>query len=225
MQADQAAGLRSQPPARLPRVVSLIDVSAETSLRLAQALLAPSQRVVLIDSLGRHSRSRNTHHLFSWQQQVAQQRLQTWPRDGVEILHAPGAQAGDAAIVHASASYHAVLFDGYTLQADIALATQLAYQIVVLEVRADKRDAAYALMKTLAMRKLDWRVILLGDAALAARLLAARAHFLPEVVPTVEYNHLDSDAHLRAVAARISAADADMRPEQNNTEEYCAQHD
>lgn len=223
MQADQAAGLRNRQPVHAPRVISLIDVPADIALRLAQALIASAQKLLLIDNLGRHKQVRNTHYLFGWQRQVAQQRLQTWPRDGVDILHAPGARAGDAAIVQASVAYQAVLFDGYTLQTEIALATQLQ-QTLVLHVHADTLADAYALIKTLQQLKLDWRVILIGDAATAERLIMAVAYFLPALSSQLEYVDLETDAHLRTLAARISAADIATRPLHNNTGEDCAQH-
>lgn len=223
MPADQAAGLRSRAWARAPRVVSLIDVPAATSLRIAQALRASAQKILLIDNLGRHKQVRNTQYLFGWQRQVAQQRLQTWPRDGVEVLHAPGARAGDAAIVRASGMYHAVLFDGYTLHSELPLATE-TQQVIVLDVCSDKLGLAYALLKTLQQRRLAWQLILTGEAAAAARLIEAAAHFLQPVCGELVYMNLATDAHLRAVAARISAADAGTRSLHNNTEEDCAQH-
>lgn len=223
MPADQAAGLRNRQRHADARAVSLIDAPADVALRLAQALLATGHKVLLIDSFGRHTPTRNTHFLFGWQQQLAQQRLQTWAVAGVDVLHAPGAQAGDTAIMQASADYQTLIFDGYTLQSEMALAMH-RQQLIVALAQADTLDRAYALIKTLHQRRLAWRVILIGEAVLANRLIAAVAHFLPAQSGRLEYMNLDADAHFRALAARISAADGDAPPFNNDTEEDCAQH-
>lgn len=224
MQADQAAGLRNRQPRADVRVITSINTPTDVALRLGQALLASEQKVLLIDSLGRHTHTRNTHFLFGWQQQLAQQRLHTWSIAGVDVLHAPGAQAGDAAIVQASANYHAVIFDGYTLQHELALAPHSQQLVVALDAQAHTLMHAYALIKTLHQHKFEWRVILVGEAALAERLIAAVTYFLPAQAGWVEYMNLDIDAHFRALAARISAADGARHPSQNNTGESCAQH-
>ena len=224
MQADQAAGLRSKQPRADARAITLIDTPADVALRLAQALIASEQKVLLIDSLGRHTQKHNTHFLFGWQQQLAQQRLQTWSVAGVEVLHAPGARAGDSVIVQASANYQVVLFDGCSLQRDVALAPHPQQLVVALNAQADTLTHAYALIKTLHQHKFEWRVILLGEAMLADRLIAAVAYFLPAQTDWLEYVNLDTDAHFRALAARISAADGSKHPFENNTGENCAQH-
>lgn len=224
MQADQAAGLRNRLPRADARAITLIDTSADVALCLAQALIASEQKALLIDSLGRHTQKHNTHFLFGWQQQLAQQRLQTWSVAGVEVLHAPGALAGDSVIVQASANYQVVLFDGYKCESDIALAPHPQQLLVALNAQADPLARAYALIKTLHQRRLAWRVILLGEAVLADRLMAAVAYFLPAQTDGLEYVNLDTDAHFRALAARISAAGGSKHPYQNNTGENCAQH-
>jgi len=223
MQADQAAGLRSKQRAD-PRAITLLDTPAEVALGLAQGFIAGEQKVLLIDSLGRHSQTRNTHFLFGWQQQLNQPRLHTWSVGGVEVLHAPGALAGDPAIIQASANYHAVIFDGYTLQADVALAPRPQQLLVALDARADMLAHVYALIKTLHQRKFEWRMITIGEAAHAERVMAAVAYFLPAHAGWVEYMNLDSDAHFRALAARISAAESDSPPIKNDIGEDCAQH-
>lgn len=224
MQADQAAGLRNRQRRADTRAMTLTDTPADIALRLAQALLASGQKVLLIDSLGRHPPTRNTHFLFGWQQQLAQRRLQTWLVAGVDVLHAPGALAGDPTIVQASANYQVVLFDGYKLENDVALAPHPQQLLVALDGQANTLMRAYALIKTLHQHKLEWRVILVGEAALAERLSAAVAYFLPAQAGWVEYMNLDADAHFRALAARISAADGDTPPFNNDTGEDYAQH-
>jgi len=226
VQADQAAGLRSKKGLRAaPRVVSLIGTNPDFAPRLAQALMARDQKVLLVDSQGQHARSTKTQFIFGWQQQLAQHRLQTLWVNGVEVMHAPSAQAGDAMIVRASMNSHALLFDGYALNTEIALdcATRQIL-LVALEAHPDALTHAYALIKTLHQQQLNWQVMLIGEAALASRVIAAVTYFMPAQSGMVEYRNLEADAHLHALAARISAADSGIRPFDNNTGEDCAQH-
>lgn len=225
VQADQAAGLRSKQPRRDLRVVSLIGTPADFAPRLAQALIARDQKTLLVDSLSRHARTYKTQFIFGWQQQLARQGLQVLSVNGVEVMHAPGAQGGDTAIVRAGANYHAVLFDGYALQSDLALESRTPQTLLVwLHAHSDTLEHAYALIKILHQHKLPWRVILMGDAALAERVMAAVAYFLPAQSGWLEYMNLEADAHLYALAAKISAAESGTRPFENNTGEEYAQH-
>jgi hypothetical protein len=225
VQADQAAGLRSQQLRHDLRVISLIDTPADFAPRLAQALMARDQKVLLIDSLGRHARTSKTQFIFGWQQQLAQQGLQTLSVNGVEVMHAPGGQAGDTLIVRASAKYHAVIFDACELQTTITLESRTPQSLLVaLSTHHDTLAHAYALIKTLHQHKLDWQVILIGEAALAERVMAAVAHFLPAQSGMLEYMNLDADAHLHALAARISAAEWGASQLNTNTGGECAQH-
>lgn len=225
MLADQAAGLRCRPPRHDLRVISLINTPTDFAPRLAQALIACHQKVLLVDSLGRHVRASKTHFLFGWQQQLAQQRLQTLSVEGVEVMHATGAPAGDTTIVRASAEYHAVVFDGYPLQTEIALDSRTPQILLVaLSMHPDSLEHAYALIKTLHQQKLDWRVILICEAALAERVIDATSYFLSAQTGLLEYVNLDADAHLHALAAKISAAQWGASQLNTNTGGECAQH-
>jgi len=225
VQADQAAGLRSKPLRAGARVISLWDTPFGFALRLAQALMANQQKVLLVDSLGRHARARNTHFIFGWQEQVARQALQTISIDGFDVLHAPGALAGDTNIVQAGAAYDVVLFDGYTLQADLALESRTSQTLLLaLSAHPDVLADTYALIKTLHQNKCDWRVILLGESALAERVMAATTYFMPTRSVWLESANIETDAHLAALAARISAAEWGASQFYTNTGGECAQH-
>ena len=225
MQADQAAGLRRQQHRQDLRVISLINTPADFARRLAHALMAREPKVLLVDSLDRHARNSKTQFIFGWQQQLAQQGLHTRWVNGVEVMHAPGAQAGYTMIVRACANHHAVIFDACALQTEIALDSRTPQTLLVaLNAHPDTLTHAYALIKTLHQHKLDWRVILIGEATLAERIKAAVTYFLPAQSGMIEYRNLDADAHLHALAARISAAESSIRPFDNNTGEECAQH-
>ena len=225
MLADQAAGLRSRSRRHDLRVISLMNTSTDFAPRLAQALMTCHQKVLLVDSLGRHLRASKTHFLFGWQQQLARQRLQTLSVEGVEVMHATGAPAGDTTIVRASAKYHAVMFDGYPLQTEIALDTRTPQILLVaLSAHPDSLKYAYALIKTLHQQKLDWRVLLIGEAAFAERIIAATSYFLPAQTGLLEYVDLGADAHLHALAAKISAAQWSASQLNTNTGRECVQH-
>lgn len=225
VQADQAAGLRSKPLRAGGRVISLWDTPFGFAVRLAQALMANQQKVLLVDSVGRHARARNTHFIFGWQEQVARQALQTISIDGVDVLHAPGAQAGETDIVQAGAAYDVVLFDGYTLRADLALESRTPQTLLVaLSAHPDVLADTYALIKTLPQNNRDWRVMLLGEFALAERVMAATTYFMPTRSAWLESANIETDAHLAALAARISAADLGIGPFDNNTGKEYAQH-
>lgn len=225
MQADQAAGLRSQQLRHDLRVISLIDTLPDFAPRLAQSLMARDQKVLLVDSLGRHARTSKTQFIFGWQQQLAQQRLQTLSVNGVEVMHAPAAQAGDTMIVRASANYHAVIFDACELQTHIALESRTPQTLLVaLNAHPGTLANTYALIKTLHQHTLDWQVILFGEAALAQRVMSAVTYFMPAQSGWLEYMNLDADAHLHALAARISAAEWGASQLNTNTGGECAQH-
>ncbi len=226
MQADQAAGLRSKHSRPRPQVVSLFSVQASLATRLARALQTPSCRVLLIDHAGRHSLATKTQSIFGWEQQVARLRLQTISVDGIDILHAPGAQAGDAAIVQAGKDYDYVLFDGQNVQPGTVALDHRTKQMLIIEVSAlpDAVCNVYALLKTLHENKLKWRVILWGDPALCERVVSALHYFKRASSGLVEIVDVEADAHLTSLAARISAAEKGASPFHPNIGGESAQH-
>ena len=227
VQADQAAGLRSKSARRgLPQVVSLLSTPLDWAVYLAQALQALHHKILLVDSAGRHALASKTQFIFGWEQQVARQRLQTIEINGIDVLHAPGAHAGDAAILQTGADYDYVLFDGQTLQPDTLNLDPRTPQTLVVGLNAhpDALCNTYALIKTLRQNKLDWRVMLLGEPALGERLVSATDHFMQGGSPRLELVNIEADAHLVALAARISAAGMGTSQFYTNTGGECAQH-
>ena len=227
MQADQAAGLRSKSaPRGVPQVVSLLSTPLDWAVHLAQAFQALHHKVLLVDSTGRHSHASKTQFIFGWEQQVARQRLQTIAMKGIDVLHAPGACAGDAAIVQTGAAYDYVLFDGQILQPDTLNLDPRTPQtlVVALNAHPDALCNTYALIKTLHQNQLAWRVMLLGEPALGEQIISAAAYFMQAVSPRLERVNIEADAHLVALAARISAAGMGASRFYNNTGGECAQH-
>lgn len=225
MQADQAAGLRNKHSRGGVRVLSLFETPPSVAPQLARALQARHHRVLLVDSLGRHARASRTQSIFGWEQQAARQRLQTITVDGVDVLHAPGAQAGDMAITQAAADYDYVLFDGATLQADAAIDARTPQTLfVALSTLPDRISRTYALIKTLHENRLDWRVLLLGESTVAERLVSATDYFLRAHSKCLEQVNIEADAHLTALAAKISAAEIGTSRFYNNAGGEGLQH-
>ncbi len=226
VQADQAAGLRSKRARQGPKVISLLSLPPDWAARLAQALQALNHKILLVDSAGRHTLASKTQFIFGWEQQVARQRLQTITMNGIDVLHAPGACAGDAAIVQTGADYDYVLFDGQTLQPDTLNLDPRTPQtlVVALNAHPDALCNTYALIKTLHQNKLVWHVMLLGESTPGEQIISAAAYFMQEVSPSLELVNIEADAHLVALAARISAAEMGASQFYTNIGGECAQH-
>ena len=227
MQADQAAGLRSKPLRARVQTVSLFATQPGFALRLAHALQARHGRVLLIDSAGCHALAAKTQSIFAWEQQVARQRLQTISIQGVDVLHAPDVLGGEAAIVQAGAAYDYVLFDGHHLQSERVALDPRTSQTFIVEVSAQPEATcnAYALLKTLYQHKLDGRVFLWGDPAGCERVISATHFFLQAHLGLWEVLSGEGDAHLAALAAKISAAEISTnRLLDKNTGGECAQY-
>lgn len=223
MRVDQAAGLRAKRIQAAPAVASVFGAPPAWILHLAQGFLALQLRVLLVDSQARHARGTNTQFIFSWQNQLAQHRLQTLCVEGLEIMPAPGAQAGDPAIVALCKPYHVCIFDGYELAAAVPLAGD-EQQVLIVTVDARTIVDAYALIKTLHLHRLDLPVILLGDLGVTARVIDAVNCFLPTYSGVIEHWKAEAAPHLQALAAKILALGRVNRPLDNNIGEDCAQH-
>ena len=209
MQADQAAGLRRNQARRRTQVVTVFSAQSGWAFRLAQALHTHGARVLLVDTTGRQATASNTQFIFNWQAQVARQYLQPVPLSGIDTLHAPGALPGSAAIVQASGRWDSVLFDGGQIPSTALTLDASVAQTVVLEVGVapEMLCHSYALVKTLYLNPIASRVMLCGEAALCERLVAATRHFLSARLDWLETVTLEPDAHLTALAAKISAAE------------------
>ena len=83
---------------------------------------------------------------------------------------------------------------------------------------------AYAFVKTLYLNKRDTRVILCGQASLCERVIAATHHFLCARPTWLETTKLEADAHLTALAAKISAAEIGTSRFYNNIGGAGSQH-
>lgn len=225
MQADQAAGLRRNPAKRSAQVVSVFSAQSDWATRLAKGLQTHGSRVLLVDTTGRHAPPK-TQSIFGWEAQVARQCLQPVSVAGIDWLHAPGAAAGDAAIVQASAGRDYVLFDGGRMQSKTLMLDASVAQTLVVEV-SDTPEVlcnVYAFVKTLYLNKRDTRVILCGQAGLCERVISATHQFLRVRPAWLEMAPLEADAHLTALAAKISATEIGTSRFYNNAGGEGLQH-
>ena len=226
MQADQASGLRGKYLRRVAQVVSLFAVQPTLAARLARAIQARGPRLLLIDTTGRHALASKTQSIFGWEQQVARQRILPVSVDGIDWFQAPGAQAGDAALAQANPDYDYVLFDADSVPpGTLALDLHTAQTLLVEMIAAPEALCnAYALIKTLHANPLHVRVILCGEASVCERVISATQHFLQARPAWLGTACIEGDAHLAALAARISAAEITTSQFYNNTGGEFAQH-
>lgn len=226
MQADQAAGLRHQKSRRNAQVVSVFSFQSGWAPRLAQGLEAHGSRVLLVDTTGRQAAASKTQSIFGWQAQVAHQYLQPVTVAGIDTLHAPGASVGDAAIVRAGVGRDCVLFDGGRMPTETLRLDAVLAQTFVVEVGAapELLCNTYGFIKTLYLNQLDTRVILCGEAALCERVISATHHFMHARPAWLEWINLAEDAHLTALAAKISAAEIGTSRFYNNAGGEGLQH-
>ena len=208
--ADQAAGLRRTQTRRGAQVVTVFTTQRNLAARLARALQNAANRILLISGAARPVQALRTQSIFGWQQQVVRQCLQPISVEGIPTLNAPGARAGEAALVQTSADYDYALFD-WAYPEDEALSLDpRTSQTLVVDVSSHQPEAlckVYALLKTLHQHNLNWRVILCGEPALCDRIIAATHYFISAQSSWLEVASLEADAHLTALAARISAAE------------------
>ena len=226
MQADQAAGLRGKLSKPCTQVVSVFSAQSALVTGLAQMLKRLRRKVLLVDTEARHSLATKTPSIFTWQQQAARNCLQPVSVSGLAMLDAPGALAGDAVIVQAGKDYDCVLFEAPEVRPGALSLDGHTPQTLIVNVgpEADAVYHAYALLKTLRENKLDYPVILCGDALRCERILQATRHFMPASSGTVEVITGEGDALFTALAARISAAEIATSRFHNNTGGKFAQH-
>lgn len=227
MQADQAAGLRHQK--LLPknaRVVSLYSSQSGWAPQLAKRLEALGSRVLLVDTTGRHAPASKTQSIFGWQTQISRQHLQPVTMAGIDTLHAPGALVGDGAIVQACVRQDYVLFDGGTMSSETLPLDAGPEQTFVVEVSTAPEALCntYSFIKTLHLNQLNMRVILCGQPAPCERVISATHHFMHTRPVCLECINLAEDAHLTALAAKISSAETGTSRFYNNTGGVGLQH-
>lgn len=224
MPADQAAGLRRCRVRRSARITSVFAAHPNSALRLADTLKAGGARVLLIDTEG--SGAHQAQSIFGWRQQIARQCLQTISMQGVEVLNAPGAQAGEASIVAAGGAYDHIVFDmrnkpSGTLELDTAIQQTL---IVEVHAQTERVCHVYSLLKTLSQTQPERCVILWGAPASCERLVAACAQFMGSRIGVPEVVAGWGDTQMDALAAKITATQTGDDRFYNDTGGVCTQY-
>lgn len=202
MAADQAAGLRRRRAAGPPRCIHLVSASSEPAQRLLRVLGAHGLETLLIDTQGRLFAAA-PRSLFDWRQQLARQQLHTLPMAGGRGWHAPGlsweAPGFDAL---------ATRYDCLVLDQDVTAPTMPGLpqrgQVVMLEVASASLRHAYAWLKTLSHAGAAPEIVLFGEAATGARLLATSRNFLDAAFVQKIGDALPENDAFAALAVRIA---------------------
>lgn len=206
MPVDQAAGLRRQRQAQSPTCISCFFSQAASTQLLMRALEGLGKRVLLVDTAGSQLAASRTQSLFDWRQQLQRGQLQGLPLPHGEGLFAPGAEAGDPAIIQAATTYDCVLFDAGRITHSVALALGQA-QMLLLQVEdmPPSLGLSYALLKALHATGNPSTILLCGSPSARTRVMSAVRHFLGAAMARRIWAAEDEDEHFIALAARIAA--------------------
>ncbi|KVW93050.1 hypothetical protein [Thiobacillus denitrificans] len=204
MPADQAAGLRRRRAQQPPPCVHCFFDTADSTVRLAQALHRRGRTSLLIDACGRVF-SDAPRSLFDWKQQLGRGQLHTLPMPYGEGWYAPGIQGDEPALMAAARGHDCIVFDA-RLNAPDWTPLPGAAQVVILEVNATHASMlqGYALLKTLFHSEVPISVGLLGNAAACDQLLAACKRFLDPAFTQTVYSVAHEDDAFAALAVRMT---------------------
>jgi len=203
--ADQAAGLRRRRVQQPPHCVQCFFDTAESTLRLADALHRHNWTSLLVDTRGRMFADSPTRCLFDWRQQLARQQLHTLEMPCGDGWYAPGLQANEPGLMAIAQRYDCLLFDA-SPDAPGALPFPDAAQTLILEVNAGQAAnlRAYALLKTLSHQGRRVSIGLLGDVLACDHLQAACRHFLDPLFTRGVYSVAHEDDAFAALAVRMA---------------------
>lgn len=227
MPADQAAGLRRRRAQQAPRCVHCFFDSAESTLRLAQALHRRGWTSLLIDASGRVFADFPTRSLFDWKQQLERGQLHLLPMPYGDGWYAPGIQGDEPALMAIARGYDCLVFDARPHATDWTPLPGAA-QAIVLEVNATNASTlqGYALLKTLAHSGVSFSVGLMGDAAACKHLQAACKQFLDAAFTRAVCSVAHEDDAFAALAVRMAHEETGLtaRYKAENTENMALKH-
>lgn len=224
--ADQAAGLRRRRAQQPPACVHCFFDTAESTIRLTQALHRCGWSSLLIDACGRVF-SDAPRSLFGWTHQIERGQLHMLPMPYGEGWYAPGIQGDEPALMAAARGHDCIVFDA-RLNAPDWTPLPGAARFVILEVNTLPASIlqGYALLKTLADSGASISVALLGNAVACDQLLAACGRFLdPAFIRTV-YSVAHEDDAFAALAVRMAHEETGLtaRYQAENTESMALKH-
>lgn len=204
MPPDQAAGLRRRRAQQPPPCVHCFFDTAESTIRLAQALHQRGWTSLLIDACGRVFADSPTRSLFDWKQQLERGQLHTLPMPYGDGWYAPGIQGDERDLMAVARGYDCVVFDARLNAPDWTPLPGVA-QAIILEVDAMRASTlhGYALLKTLFHSGAPFSVGLLGDAAACNHLQAACKRFLDPAFTRAVYSVAHVDDAFTALAVRM----------------------
>ena len=205
MAPDQAAGLRRRRDQQPPPCIHCFFDTAESAIRLAQALHRRGLSSLLIDACGRVFSDSPTRSLFDWKQQLERGQPLRLSMPYGDSWYAPGIRGDEPALMAVARDYDCVVFDACPDAPDWAPVPGAA-QAVVLEVNATNASSlqGYARLKTLAHSGVSFSVGLLGDAAACDHLQAACKRFLDPAFGRTVYSVAREDDAFAALAVRMA---------------------
>ena len=212
MATDQAAGLRRRSTRQAFACIHCWFDSAESTVKLAQALYLRGATSLLVDTSGRVFADSPARSLFDWKQQLQRGQLRMLPQSYGDGWHAPGVRTDEPALLNMAHGYDQLVFDMTADRTDMALMPGATHAAIV-EVQATDTSMlrAYARLKTLSHTKALISVGVLGDAAACDHVVAACHRFLELDFAPAIYSVAHEDNAFTALAARMAGGEADRR--------------
>lgn len=218
MPADQAAGLRRRNARQPLRCIYCFCDTADSSVRLAQALHQTGRHPLLVDTLGRMFAASSPRSLFDWKHQLEHKQLRTLPQHYGEGWHAPGVRADEPALSGVAAGYDYVLFDLDWGNADLALLPGAAHTVMLEVSRTDASvQHAYAVLKTMACSGVSFCACLLGDGLACDQVRSAVRHFLGQPSADAIFSVANEHDAFAALAVRMAGEETSLRACSNKT--------
>ncbi len=209
MPTDQAAGLRRRSARQAFACIHCWFDSAESSVKVAQALHLRGATSLLVDTCGRVFADSPARSLFDWKQQLQRGQLRMLPQSYGDGWHAPGVRADEPALLDLVRDYDQLVFDMTADRTDMVLMPG-ATHAVIIEVQATDASMlrAYAQLKTLSHVEAPVSVGVLGDTAACDHVVAACHRFLEPGFAQAIYSVAHEDNAFNALAARMAGGEA-----------------
>jgi hypothetical protein len=211
MPPDQAAGLRRRSARQAPACILCWFDSAESTVKLTQALRLYGATSLLVDTSGRVFSDFPARSLFDWKQQLQRGQLRTLPQSYGDGWHAPGVRADEPALLSVARDYDRLVFDMAADRPDLASMPGAAHAVIEIQANAASMLRAYARLKTLSQSEARSSVTVLGDKAACDRVAAACERFLQPGFAQAIYAVAQEDNAFGALAARMAGAESDRQ--------------
>ena len=205
MPADQAAGLRRRRAQQPLRCIHCLFDSAESTVRLAQALHRLGHVSLLVDMRGRLFAGSPTRSLFDWKQQLERGQLHTQPMAYGDGWYAPGLRGDQLDLRGAAHGYDHVVFDAGPGGDSLLLMPDAAHTVIIEVHHTDESlMRAYTLLKTLLHAGYGSSIGLRGSPAACDHVRAACRHFLGQPFAQGIFSAAHEDDAFAALAIRMA---------------------